>query len=387
MTQLKAAKEKNLKESIKSAKSVNSKKIWSKSLTKDFLTDYAEGLACSNFDRKKFYVNRRVSTNKWYVCQSSIIDDDNELEDDTEPPIVTNFKRIRVVTIDNANVMKCSCCYYNIWLMPSVHMCSIINDFNYYTPELFHIRWWKHYHFFYKRETDSNNNKDIVKNMKNSLFRIRTNHFCHETGIYIGVPLTGTSFLLSLDNEYDFDVDGCNDKTYQIMHAIVKMEELRKPLINGSKAYRQYMPTQMSKYMNSIDSNNDNFEDNAAQLLLCDDNSQLLPHHNNIVNGMGAVSQMLSQLSDYREDCAKIPNLRNSSCNEDSLQVYDKLKPMFHSLMNNIKNEKQLLEAMDAFEKLTFKFSNDTNKKRKACDDEDDITFLGEVNGPRVKES
>ena len=42
---------------------------------------------------------------------------------------------------------------------------------------------------------------------------------------------------------------------------------------------------------------------------------------------------------------------------------------------------------MDAFEKLTFKFSNDTNKKRKACEDEDDITFLGEVNGPRVKES
>ena len=268
--------------------------------------------------------------------------------------------------------------------MPCVHMCSVINDINHYTPELFHIRWWKHYHFFYKRETEGQKNENIVKDMKSTLLNIRESHFCHKTGKYRGVPLEGTPFLQSLNTEFNFELDGFNDKTYQIMKAILRMEELKKPLVNGSKAYCQYMTvhsTTLNKDNN--DQTNVDLDNYEAELSLCND------ENTNNCNGMGAGSEMLSQLSDFREECANHSTTAKdtTSCNEDSLQVYDTLKPMFYSLMNKIKTEKQLLEAVDAFEKLTFKFTNEPSKKRKSNNDEDNMTFLGECNGPRVKES
>ena len=63
----------------------------------------------------------------------------------------TIFQRVRSVTIDNNNFMNCSCGRHMRWLMPCVHMCCVLDDMKYYTPDLFHIRWWKHYHFMYKR--------------------------------------------------------------------------------------------------------------------------------------------------------------------------------------------------------------------------------------------
>ena len=74
-TQVKATEAKILKETISSAKKVNSIKIWSNSLTKDFLTDYAEGLACHNFDRKIHFTKRCVSFNKWLVVDSNLYND------------------------------------------------------------------------------------------------------------------------------------------------------------------------------------------------------------------------------------------------------------------------------------------------------------------------
>ena len=53
-TQLQSTDDKVEKDNIYSANRINNKKMWTKSLTSDFLTDYAEGLACSTFDSKVF---------------------------------------------------------------------------------------------------------------------------------------------------------------------------------------------------------------------------------------------------------------------------------------------------------------------------------------------
>ena len=45
--------------------------LWSESLTKDNLTVYAEGLACNNFDKKKFYNSRRYEKDTLYAPQKS----------------------------------------------------------------------------------------------------------------------------------------------------------------------------------------------------------------------------------------------------------------------------------------------------------------------------
>ena len=388
LTQLKAAREKNLKESISSAKSVNSKKTWSKSLTSDYLTNYAEGLACSNFDRKEFYVKRRVSAFKWFVCHSSITSDHiNHLIDDKESDVITRFKRVRTVEINSCNFMKCSCCYYNRWLMPCVHMCSVINDNKHYSPELFHIRWWKHFHFLFKRDIENQKNEDSVNNMKSSLYHIRENHFCSETGKYKGIPLEGTSFLTSLDDKYNFETEGNNDVAYDVMLAIVKMQDNKKTVTYGSNDYQQYMPVSKSQPINNNDVGNDLSQDSDSLLFDFNDNEANVLTEKNTIKNMGAGSQVLSQLSEFRDECETNSNIIHNKSNDDKLDVYEELKPMFYSLLKTIKTENQLLETKDTFEKLTFKFGNQLSKKRTSCDDHDDITFLGELNGPRVKES
>ena len=63
----------------------------------------------------------------------------------------TKFQRIREVTIDEENVMSCSCNYHKRWLMPCVHICCVLEKTEYYTSELFHLRWWKHFQYLYKK--------------------------------------------------------------------------------------------------------------------------------------------------------------------------------------------------------------------------------------------
>ena len=47
----------------KQGKKINTSNLWSNSLTKDYLTDYAKGLACKNFDMRNMHLSRRLDQN------------------------------------------------------------------------------------------------------------------------------------------------------------------------------------------------------------------------------------------------------------------------------------------------------------------------------------
>ena len=148
------------------------------------------------------------------------------------------------------------------------------------------------------------------------------------------------------------------------------------------------MPIYTSKIVNNNEIYNEESQDIDTVLFDVDNEPDDTTHICiNDVNGMGAGSQVLSQLSEFRDDCENNSKIHVNNSNDDKFDVYDELKPMFYSLVKTIKTENQLSETKDTFEKLTFKFGNEISKKRSSCDDHDDIPFLGEINGPRVKES
>ena len=71
------------------------------------MTDYAEGLACHNFDRKIHYTKRCVSFNKWLVVDSNLFNDNYHQEvnpDSFIDPI--KFMREREVTITDDSFMN-----------------------------------------------------------------------------------------------------------------------------------------------------------------------------------------------------------------------------------------------------------------------------------------
>ena len=388
-TQVKATEAKILKETISSAKKVNSIKIWSNSLTKDFLTDYAEGLACHNFDRKIHYTKRCVSFNKWLVVDSNLFNDNYHQEvnpDSFIDPI--KFMRVREVTITDDSFMNCTCSYHLRYLMPCVHMCCVIEDKNNYVPELFHIRWWKHFHYFYKNNVNDSN-KSTVENTELALENIRSNHFSKIDGKYKGVPLYGTPFGEQIISKNGFVSTILNDNVTCAMKAIVKMHNERKPLIYGKPWYKNYMSLDVSMLSKPNDSK-EHQNDSSYSFENVENYSQDIESLGN----MGAGSQAMSQLSDFRQnieasqksssDLSECRDYLQSSKTSESLNVYSDLNPMFSSLLATIKTKDQLQEAQDMMEKLTFKFTNELNKKRNIGTNE--TLFIGELNGQRRPE-
>ena len=71
-------------------------------------------------------------------------------------PTYTTFKRLRVVTLDMNGFMNCSCGFLNRCLMPCTHIYCVLDDINYIQPDLFHIRWWKHFNYMFRVSDDSN---------------------------------------------------------------------------------------------------------------------------------------------------------------------------------------------------------------------------------------
>ena len=124
------------------------------------------------------------------------------------------------------------------------------------------------------------------------------------------------------------------------------------------------------------------------------DNSECYSQDIESVGNMGAGSQAMSQLSDFRQnieasqksssDLSECRDYLQSSKTSESLNVYSDLNPMFTSLLATIKTKDQLLEARDMMEKLTFKFTNELNKKRNIRTNE--TLFIGELNGQRRPE-
>ena len=124
---------------------MNSTSLWSNSLTKDFLTEYAEGLACKNFDNRIFYESRRIDVNTWLVMSKKSM---LRNEQNMQHGIV--FQRVRKVIIDVEGFMSCSCGYVQRMMMPCCHICSIIDNSLLYVPSMFHIRWHKSYYYYYR---------------------------------------------------------------------------------------------------------------------------------------------------------------------------------------------------------------------------------------------
>ena len=114
---------------------------WSNSNVRDVLTPYALGLFCKNFDRQKDYYTTRISEYEWI----SLYKDHFEKEDISFN--CPSFIRVRKVTLSKNGFMNCDCGKTGEFLLPCAHICSVVKEDKYFTPDTFHVRW--HHHFSY----------------------------------------------------------------------------------------------------------------------------------------------------------------------------------------------------------------------------------------------
>ena len=62
--------------------------------------------------------------------------------------------------------MNCSCGYVNQYLAPCQHIFAVLADMKHVTADLFHIRWWKHFNYYFaspdKLKANTNIHKGLV---------------------------------------------------------------------------------------------------------------------------------------------------------------------------------------------------------------------------------
>ncbi|KAL3757417.1 LOW QUALITY PROTEIN: hypothetical protein ACHAWU_005148 [Discostella pseudostelligera] len=98
---------------------VQKNKLWSNSPTASFTLSFAEGLIQAVYQRQQGYVCERIGERVFqvrYVSCTTGDDTHEQYEDGSEDKklysALPRFTRIRIVTVDDNNVMYCSCCRF-----------------------------------------------------------------------------------------------------------------------------------------------------------------------------------------------------------------------------------------------------------------------------------
>lgn len=353
LTQLKATEAKSQRTYCEYAKSLNSTILWSQSNTAKYLTPYAEGIACKLYDRKSSYLVYQVSSNEWSIIHRSCIHSNEDKECNNAP---TKFSRVRTVTIHDGYI-SCSCGFVQRWLMPCAHIYCILDKIENVTPSLFHIRWWKHFNYLYHCNSDANHSS-TSDTLRSALSHTRENHYHLSSGKYKGCPIDSNLVLHRLNN-----TDVFTDDVLKTIDGIKRMNTQGVSLVK----HTQIPP----KYLESDVSNDDSssFEFNVNNDMNSDEDLG--------VQDFCIGSQTISHFSQTRESMEDIVSVKNME-EKESNTAYNQLKPLFDQLLSSIKSNEDISIARNAIEKTTFSI---INRGRKRSVGENEMTFLGEVNG------
>ena len=106
----------------------------------------------------------------------------------------TQFDILYTITIDKDNFMSCSCGYVKQYLAPCVHIMSVLKEDVCLTADLFHIRWLKHYNYYFASESAETLATNVHKSLVDLLNLTQDEAFDNH-GVYKGSQLGLNSFL------------------------------------------------------------------------------------------------------------------------------------------------------------------------------------------------
>ena len=131
--------------------------------------------------------------------------------------------------------MKCSCGYVEQYLAPCCHVMAVLGESKYVLPNLFHIRWWKHYNYYFANSSDLTS----VSNVHRSLVEIQnlTYDQCYDAkGSYKGCFLEGNDFLKKNH------VCKTNTKESVLLQGMNSYMNSVKPIVRNDRSFLRNLP-------------------------------------------------------------------------------------------------------------------------------------------------
>ncbi len=219
--------------------------MFSRSSTKDLVTDYMDLLLCQMHDTADKVTSFYVGQGKWYCISTntltSFVNKGIPLQKERKVPTYVN---IRTVTLKD-NYMQCSCGKVNHMMSPCIHIVSVIKKQTKVTPSMIPIRWWYTFMYYHQSEASvmaPNINStciDILKNFRKSSF----NNDRSFKGIYI----PNTEFDETLcQRPKDADVD------WSAVQTIQRHIEMNGFLLKHSKTFDNLRSTRVITKINDM---------------------------------------------------------------------------------------------------------------------------------------
>lgn len=333
---------------------MNKHKLWTQSVTSSYLTSYAEGIACVTFDRRKEYVAFHLDKTSFAVVHNNVfLSQEDDIINQNYCLPITKFDRVRTVKLNEKGFMTCSCGFVHQYLMPCVHIACVIDDVKYFTPSLFHLRWWKTFNLFYKNKEMSNNKEGFQYKSSNeaeiTLNFIRDHHYNKHDGSYYGVPISNELFNVLSSKTIEEINTGDNQQLsckLNKIQAMVNMDLKSVPLKKGSSDYKNFVfsssardrevstPTDKEETTFDCSSSDNNsfseFDNLATSSQPCNSTLKNL-------NSFGGLSQMSASLSQQRSllDYSTPVEAGNDYMQKNVIEetsAYNQLVPFLRSL-------------------------------------------------------
>jgi hypothetical protein len=144
----------------KSAKSMSSTKLWSKSKTSNKITSHGEGLVETEYSLCNNYCSVRASDKVWWVMALSHV---QELEKDVRVFGSPRFRRVRVVTLSTQGRLLCNCGYVHRagkLCRPCYHVACVIECTD------CEISWWDSFHYHFGKNIEYTRTAACIINSK-----------------------------------------------------------------------------------------------------------------------------------------------------------------------------------------------------------------------------
>jgi len=230
---------------------------------------------------------------------------------------------------------------------------TVLESDEYIVPDLFHIRWWEVFNYYYLTKFGIENLPDLQKSIENVLFDTTTLGFDTE-GAYRGCNLKTCGFL-----EKKIVATDCNSDNYKTAIAILRYTTNVRPIEKGSQEYVHFL------FENGA--NDQNFE--ASSESFNEDTTH--------IGGIGGLSQCVTNVSPQRL-------LRSYEMNGNTTMIVNDTEN-YHLAMRVIdaaKTLEQKNEMRSMFHEMENRFLKANRKDVIGCDE---TTFLGEDGsaGPR----
>ena len=337
------------------ASSIGTSLLWINSDIAKHLTKYAAGLGCSLWDRRtEYYFCRNEKSSmkySWYVISRVNYDRANQpwigdtcTNDIGTPP---SFMRVRTVGICDDGYMNCTCGFPSQYMMPCVHICSVLNDTKFFKPNLFGIRWWKQFNYYHKKDYGIALAPKSVVVMEQAHSDELANGWlpCGDfRGVHVGI-----------DSDFISEVQRSSYKRTNCSKDISCLcEMLREYNLNVGAAARYdkgwYQYQQLS---NSVDTDHEEANDIAFSPSNEDERFDVI----NSSMGMGSQAVLcLSQEQMTHRETTETKNVGSIVSSESSDGAHSTLYSAYLDLQRAAKTSEQVQESILMMQKLMIRF-------------------------------